>query len=163
MVPADGHALYQRVPASTQIDFSALNISLSALYLLADLKSQGKRSQIVEAAKTRRVTFEIAQNIGPVSGDAIRSGRMIAENGQRATTPARHAEPTSHKIIGSNVGVKRRIRIALNNLKSVVSFPIEPWVEAMAEIEPLVLRSIIDRLEQIYGMREERRFDADNR
>ena len=147
---------------SIEMDLSALNISSSALYLLADLKSRGKRYQIVEAAKTRRVTFEIAQSICRASGDAIRSGR-IAENKQSATTPARHTEPTSHKINGSNVGVKRRIRIAMNNLKSVVSFPIQPWVEAMAEIEPHVLRSIIDRLEWIYQTRSERRFDADNR
>jgi hypothetical protein len=146
---------------SSQIDLSALNISLSALYLLADLKSPVKRDQIVEAAKTGRVTFEIAQNIRPCSGDAIRSGR-IADKKQRAITSARRAEPTPHKVIGSNVGVKSRIRIAMNNLKSVVSFPIQPWVEAMAEIEPHVLRSIIDRLEEIYHTRREMRFDADN-
>lgn len=137
---------------STQVELSALNISLSALYLLADLKSPVERYQIVEAAKTRRVTFGIAQNIRQASGEA-----------QRATRPARHTEPTSHKIIGSNVGVKSRIKIAINNLKSVVSFPIEPWVEAMAEIESHVLRSIIDRLEVIFQARRERRFDTDNR
>jgi hypothetical protein len=146
---------------SREMDLSALNISLSALYLLADLKSRNKSYQIVEAAKIRRVTLEIAQNIRLTSGDAIRSGQ-IAGNKPRAATPARHAEPTSRKIIGSNVGIKRRIRIAMNNLKSVVSFPIELWVEAMAETEPHVLRSIIDRLEEIYHTRREMRFDADN-
>jgi hypothetical protein len=147
---------------SILVDLSALNISLSVLYLLAELKSQTQRDQIIEAAKNRRVTFEIAQNICSASGDAIRSDR-IAENKQRATTPARHTEPTSHKIIGSNVGVKSRIRIAMNNLKSVVSFPIDLWVEEIAEIKSDVLRLIIDRLELIYERRRETRFDADNR
>jgi hypothetical protein len=146
---------------SIEMDLSALNISLSALYLVADLKSQGKRYQIVEAAKTRRATFEIAQSICSASGEAIRSGR-IADKKQRGITSARRAEPTPHEVIGSNAGVKSRIRIALNNLKSVVSFPIEPWIEATAEIEPRVLRSIIDRLERIYQARSETRFDADN-
>jgi hypothetical protein len=147
---------------SILLDLSALNISLSALYRLADLKSQGKRDQIVEAAKKRRVTFEIAQNICPDCGDAIRSAR-ITDKKQRATTSAHHGQPAPYKIMGANVGVKSRIRIAMNNLKSVVSFPIDPWVEAMAEIESHVLRSIIDRLELIYQTRRERRFDADNR
>lgn len=127
---------------SKRFDLTGLDLSISALHILAELDAAHPAvEQILALAQWARVTKKAAMEI------------------VKPPLPEVQAPPVAPKEPRPKQRNSDRARASLFSLCRALKYPLKDWEDAAQSVPPVQLRTIIDRLEMIYQTRTASRFE----